>query len=314
MKRRLSILTCTKRRDYLPATVASLERAGALAFDGDRVIYVDGDAMGYAFPGWRVEGLPLGPLHRPDTNELSDGLLGTKQALLEVMRRAWVDGIEMLYYGEDDVAYALNAVPFMIGMAEGPSMDGLGFQTFCDIKQIAVHQGLTTMIGYDFDSPRPGEGGHWGNQALAIPRRTLEHIVQPDPPAWKEFLAKIHYGKPDTFYASDVYIGVIATAPPSTCSEYGVVYPSPAFHSGNASLVLPGAKVVGRDGGPPWGRQTHSYPGDDFDMMQFAWMFRGAPRQRGELPREYSDEKRLRLRFRHGQKVVRRAGIAVLAK
>jgi hypothetical protein len=306
MKRRLSVLTCSRRRDYLDATLASIERAGALDFDGDRVIYVDGDPAGYEFDGWRVEGLPHGPLHKEGSNHLFDGLIGTKAALLEIMRRASVERVEMLYYTEDDIRWAKNAVPFMIGMAERMP-DDLAFYTFCDIKQIALHQGITTMVGYDFGSPRPGEGGHWGNQALAVPLRSLDLIAQPNPLAWRQFLDKIGF-KTDTPYASDVYIGIITATPPAPCSEYGVIYPSAAYHAGDRSIVLPGAATAG------WGRQTLSYPGDDYDMMQLSWMFENPPKQRGLLPRELPDEDRIRLRFRNGQIIKRIDGLTVIAR
>jgi len=318
MKRRLSVLTCSRRRIYIDDTITSLNRAGAVDFDGDRVIYVDGDPTGYEFPGWRVEGLPQGPLHETVQSEwdagiqgpkatLYAGLLGTKAALLEVMRRASVDRVEMLYYTEDDVKWARNAVPFMVGMAENMH-DDLAFYTFCDIKQIALHQGITTMVGYDFAGPRPGEGGHWGNQALAVPLRSLDLIAQPEPPSWKEFLQKV--GRPsESPYASDVYLAVVTATPPAPCSEYGVIYPSVAYHAGDRSIVLPGAVAAG------WGRQTLSYPGDDYDMMRLSWMFERAPRQRGLLPREYTDEVRIRLRFRNGQVIkVTNNRLTVLAR
>lgn len=229
---RLSILTCPDRPEYLGPTIDSIRRAGADRFDGDRVIYVDGPTEGIAHEGWRVERLAPGPLK-------------TRKALVEIMRLAGRDGVDRLYYVEDDVAFCRNAID-LARRIEVPRR--YAFVVLCDIKWVARDEGLAASPGWDAELGLP-LAGHWGNQALIIPSWSLREMVEVDESEWT------------LEFASDLMISVVMAHEPASCSEYLTLCPSIAQHEGHRSLVSPGAKIVG------WGRSARSFPGEDFDAL-----------------------------------------------
>lgn len=234
----LTMLTCTERADYFVDTLNNLGPAGADTFPGKKKIYVDGSFVDhhhyatYARSGWEV-------------NTISPkGLVGTKEALLYIMREAASADAEYLLYFEDDVQPCKNAVTFMERF-EVPSH--LGFITFCDIKHLGIKPGITEVPGWD-TTKKNNYAGHWGNQALKVPLRSLkvmlEHKIPPD------------HGK----YASDVVLGLMTAMPPKA-SGYGVFNPSVVQHTGIRSLVAPTMKWN------PYGRLALSYPGSSFDAL-----------------------------------------------
>lgn len=262
----LSMLTCPDRREYVEATMASLKHAGIDSFKGKKKLFVDGPTDGYAYPGWDVE-----TLSRP---EAPDKRLGTKEALLTIMRRTAQAGAPYLIYTEDDILYSKNAVP-AIQRIEVP--DDLAFLVFCDIKDVGKKPGITETPGYDFEGVQ-GEGGHWGNQLMKLPLRSLKMLVDHYPPEW------------GYAFASDVLIGIMMATPPAKCRAYGVFSPSLAQHVGARSLVAPGATVVG------WGRNASNFQGEDFDCLSID--FDKVQRHLALLPRQMRTEDKMRLRFR----------------
>lgn len=258
----LTVLTCPERLEYLAATLESLRLAGAEALDADRFVFVDGDPGAVAAPGWQVVGVdPQG------------ARLGTKAALLAVMRTAARSGADHLIYTEDDVAYCRNALTAIerIGCP-----DDLGFVTHCDIKRVGVNAGMTEAPGYDPGSG-PGEVGHWGNQCLYIPGRSLEIMLSAPEPEWA------------ADKSSDILLGIMLASPAAPCVSYGAFVPSLAQHVGARSLVMPGIGVHG------WGRDANTFPGEEFDALSLD--LANNRRSVAVLPRQMSVQDRLRLRF-----------------
>jgi hypothetical protein len=163
----ISILTCPARGQYLAATVASLERAGAAKYSGPKVIHVDGPADLRDFPGWTVRS--LGPR------------VGARRAMLAIMARAAALDVETLLYFEDDVLLCKNAIPAMLEIGVPAP---LGFVSYCDL---AWHVGPTMQLcaypGCPQNAPVPVDG-FVGCQALALPLRTLVSLSTRPAPAW----------------------------------------------------------------------------------------------------------------------------------
>jgi hypothetical protein len=221
----LTVLTCSKRPEYLGATIASLDRAGARAFRGERIVFVDGDASGIKAPGWRICQL------HPDR-------LGVKEASFAVLRTAARAGVPHLIYTEDDCVYTRGAIR---AIAEIPIPSDVGFLSYCDIKGVAREPGITVAPGYDYTAEW-GRGGHWGNQCVSIPGRSLPRLLTGRLTDWT-LPAR----------ASDILLGMLY-------EKYGVFYPSLAQHVGDRSLVQDAGSNLTMPN-----RVSAHFPGVDFD-------------------------------------------------
>lgn len=214
MKTWASVLTCSKRGEYLDRTIASLERGGADVVD-ERVVFVDGPAgpIEGRFPEWDV--VSVSP----------DAPRGARLAMTEIMRLAAAAGVELLCYFEDDVVVCRNAIPAMleIGVPEP-----LGLVSYCDLRWDGVPFELVAFPGCPRAEQVP-DGGFMGCQALALPRRTLERFVTWTPPEW---LAR----DPNN---CDATIGMIA-------EQYGIL-DSLANHIGEVSAIFGGRYTKPRE-------------------------------------------------------------------
>lgn len=262
MANRLTILTCPDRTTHLDNTIKSLELAGLNDLDFEKIIYVDGSLDGYKqYPGWQLI-------------RLADHQLFTKDALLKIMVTAAQDKVEQLFYFEDDIVLCKNALHIMHAV-EIPN--DVAFLAYCDLKDIGSRFGIATAIGHDPAAP-PATGGHWGNQALVLPHRSLQLLIDIEPPEW---------AYP---YASDVYISTIMVSGSSPIQKYGVFYPSLVQHVGDISIVSPGA-LLNR-----WGRDTMSFVGESYDASNID--ISNLEIYDGKLVSHLPREARLKLRFR----------------
>jgi hypothetical protein len=124
--------------------------------------------------------------------------------------------------------------------------EDLAFLVFSDIRGFSVPSKQLRRV--------PGAGpdgrGHWGNQALKIPARSLRYLQS----------APIFFV--DKKSASDVVLGHMLASPPSPWKEYGVCSPSILEHFGERSEALPGVPFMGA------GRATHNFAGIDYDAFE----------------------------------------------
>ncbi len=153
------VSTCPRAGvDYLPDTLAALDAAGAAALD--RLVLSDGP---------RPEGCRW-PIITRDPPAHS-----TRANLWQAFRAALAMNAERLLYFEDDVYACRNAVARMAAV-EIPR--AVALVSFHDKKQILERRapGLHMVPAPDTDGR-----GFWGLQAVAIPRRALEYLVQLDP-------------------------------------------------------------------------------------------------------------------------------------
>jgi len=229
----LTVLTTPRRRDYLAATVASMVVAGAMALDYERIIFVDGPADNYSnFPGWRICQLAPKPL-------------GVRYACFRILESAAHAGAESIIYCEDDVNYCANA---LTAIAAIRVPEQASFVSFCDIKHSAYKAGFAVAPGYDWNAVE-NQGGHWGNQCVKIPGRSLAKLIQNESPFqdWK--------------IASDCVLGMVL-------GDYATFNPSLAQHTGAVSTVQD--MMNGRIPFEGRGRLAASYPGDSFDALSLA--------------------------------------------
>lgn len=272
MKPLLSVLTHPARRDYFAATMASVRAAGGDEYS--RTVFIDGQGSlspsdhdwyrAVAGPGWSFA-----------ATHPSGEAIGTKSSMLAVLHAA--AGSERLIYLEDDIVLCKNAISF-VARYEMP-LD-VAFVSFCDIKNAAPRPGLTVCPGYDYDAPM-GQGGHWGNQMLLIPGRSLRFL--------RDAVALPDWG--DARIASDIMLGISLATGPAPWRTYGIYSPSLAQHVGERSLVNPNAVARG------FGRDTLTFPGTAFDAMTLAM---DPPRQ-PVVPLHLADAKtRIQIRFRGG--------------
>lgn len=157
MKDLLTVLTCPRGKNYLPDTLASLDRGGARSID--RFVLVDGRAQGFSRPGWSVDTVN----HTPQ---------GSLHALFATLRWARNHDVDRLLYFEDDVVVCKNAIPRMLAVGVP---ENLAFVSFFDMKEMsyAAPPGMYEM------SPMGNDGrGFWGMQSVLLPRRTIEFILR----------------------------------------------------------------------------------------------------------------------------------------
>jgi hypothetical protein len=276
MSKRLTILTCPDRKQYLENTIESLKKAGLDNFQGEKIIYVDGyrDTFYRKFTKeFEVIQLELYGF------SLEDKKAQTKKSLLHIMRAAARDSIDYLYYFEDDIALSKNTLSVMetVGVP-----NHLAFVSYCDLKDIGFKYGIAEAPGYDFEAPE-FEGGHWGNQALVIPLHSLEMLTKHSIPEWV-----IHKGEHN--FASDILISIMMATGGAEKRLYGVFYPSLVQHTGDISLVNPAATTVG------WGRSTLSFKGEEFDASTLD--LSKLEFYQGHVYSNMTRQQRLELRFR----------------
>lgn len=237
MQQWIVVLTTPGRGSYREATLASLDEAGGSGFEGRKIVYCDGTDVPFDVPsGW--EAVPSG----------SEALSGTTAATFGALAFVREHGAGDVLFFEDDVVSCRNAVTFM---SKVTVPDRHAFLVFSDIRGFSdLRAQLIT---------KPGDGGdgrgHWGNQALKIPRRTLMYLRHA-----KLFDA----GKKS---ASDLVLGYTTAGLLSPWASYGVCSPSIFDHVGYDSAALPGVPFAGE------GRATRNFAGRDFDAMTLLPLF-----------------------------------------
>lgn len=146
----ISVLTTTRRKQYLSDTLRALDDAGAVLFD--RRVYVDGPAaeMYHLIPaGWGVETVsPLQPR-------------GTRKALWTILHRAAHLHVPNLLHFEDDVRVSRNAVKAMSLIEVPPEFGAL---LFFSQRALPETPGIHA---------HPEGVGLWGMQSLKVPARSL---------------------------------------------------------------------------------------------------------------------------------------------
>lgn len=227
----IAVSTCKREGNYLPATLASLERTGALDFE--RFVLVDKDEdepfdVGAAATNWPVV-------------DYKRSFPTVRNNLWNAFRMAVQLGSPRLLFFEDDILLCKNAVRRM-ATVEIP--DTAAFMTFHDVKE---HEPGTKPGIYLSDDAHGKEGtGFWGSQALAIPRRTLEYLVTCDPfSVWKSSLPR-HGDRVLEHFVSK-----------SKWPRFAVHMPCLVRHVGEVSVAHPGKSLSVRT--------TTNWPGLDYD-------------------------------------------------
>ena len=232
----LAVLTTTKRTQYIRGTLEAIDAAGGAVFRGNRVVFVDGpmsQAPSVAAQGWAAINVSGGGPAR-----------GTRRALWRVLHLAAVARVPYLLFFEDDVRMSRHAVQAMAAIRV-PA--GLGFLTFCNQKAGLPATPSAPARIYERQAAAPNNApGHWGNQALKIPDRSLALFRFPSTEPIDEYP-----------FASDVWLG-------KQLRSYGIVLPSIVRHIGDETTI-PCQAGMGIDGH----RGGLNYAGDDFEALQF---------------------------------------------
>lgn len=231
----ISVLTTSRRPDYLVRTLLALDEAGAKRVR--RVVNVDG------FIEQTREVLKPHPsLATWELATCSYGY-GTLSSMCAVLCAAAETGEDLLYF-EDDILPCKNAVTALLNL-DVPK--DTAFIVACDIAAHAkdMGPGIHRVAG---DGARP-----WGNQALKIPARTLKWFAEQRIPT-------------QTFkHGSDTWLRLVCAGPDSPWRTYGVLHPDLFDHVGAASAVDPAWTLTGPH------RRPVRFPGVDFDasMVNF---------------------------------------------
>lgn len=225
----LSVLTCPTRPHYWEQTIMAIDAAGGAYFHGRKVLFVDGDPDGPIYyrgavaSGWAVR----------DCRKEIGQRQGSARSMLAVLQAAAADEAPYLLYFEDDLQLARHAVEVMERM---PVPGDFWALQFCDLKRIGGPDIINTAQ----------TDHHWGNQAMKLPRWTIERGAK-----WASTYEHQHP------YASDVLLGMIGTTPATPF--FGVVAPSIVQHIGAESICNPNRDLS------EYGRSAHNFPGVDFD-------------------------------------------------
>lgn len=169
----LSVLTTPRRPQYLLGTLEAIIHAGAAAFDGRLVVFVDGPLVSVPAPWACVSLTDGGPS------------VGTRRSLWSIFHRAATDDVPYLLYFEDDVRLAHNAIPAM-QLFEVP--DAFGFVSFCKTNPTVDSKPGLRML--------PEGGKFWGTMAVKIPARSLARFAAAESAPPKDYA-----------YAGDVWLG-----------------------------------------------------------------------------------------------------------
>lgn len=209
----LTVLTTPRRPQYLAPTLENIDLWGGAAFlpittPIKKIVMVDGHAGPETFrPGW-------------STHSLSEQSDGSRLSLYKILKLAAQAKADFLIYCEDDIRMARYAVEAIIDLRVPRDC---GFLTFCNQKK-----------GYD-DSPaihrrlgdHPSNGpGHWGTQAMKIPRSSLDYFNAKIPQPLKQYR-----------YASDNFIGHSLASSTAPTKMYGIVIPSVVRHIGEQTTI-----------------------------------------------------------------------------
>lgn len=238
----LAVVSAEGREGTAGRTLRELEERGrAHQFEGRKLLFHVGEAprelpWSDGKHGWEVVRVRRKPA-------------GTTQDMFSVLDHVAkaAPELERLLYFEDDVQPCFHAVTRMSTL-DVP--DRMAFVTCCDLR------------GYGGKLPAllevPSEGydgrGHWGNQALVIPGRTLRHVVGQSLP----------WGL--TRNLADVVLSQMACSPPMP-PRFGVLAPSIVQHTGELSLATPRATLT-----TP-GRLAPNFVGVDADAFERRHMF-----------------------------------------
>lgn len=232
----LTVLTTPRRPQYLTPTLENIDLQGGAAYlpitsPIKKIVMVDGPTGPDSFrPGW-------------STHSLSDQSDGSRMSLYRIMVLAAQAGAEFVIYCEDDIRVCRYAIDAIIDLRVPRDC---GFLTFCNQKK-----------GYN-DTPaihrRPGDHpsnapGHWGTQAMKIPKGSLEH-----------FAKKVIEPRGQYRYGSDNYIGHVLASSTAPTQQYGIVIPGIVKHVGENTTIE--SQTNEAFGGHRLGL---NYPGDDYD-------------------------------------------------
>jgi hypothetical protein len=151
--------------------------------------------------------------------------------------------VPYVLFFEDDVRFTRNAI---VAMAAIPVPPPLGFLAWCNQKRGLPDTPPAPPAIYSRVAAAPANApGHWGNQALKIPARSLYLFRHPSTePRATEYA-----------YASDNWIG-------EQLVTYGIVLPALVRHVG-AETTIPVQSGQGLDGH----RAGLNYAGDGFDAL-----------------------------------------------
>lgn len=232
MGARIVVSTCPREGNYLPATLASLERAGALNYD--REVLVDCPKGGGPWP--RDPWDSRWPMLRIGHNFPS-----TRNNLWSAFRTASHLGADRLLYFEDDLVLTRNAVHRM-AQVEIPA--DCAFMTFHDVKE--REPGSKAGIYVTADAHGKDGMGFWGAQAMAFPLRTLLYLEGCDPFAVWKTNPQRHGDRTLEHYVSL-----------SRWPRYAIHMPCLVKHMGDISVAHPGKKLEQRP--------TSNWPGEDYD-------------------------------------------------
>lgn len=227
----LTVLTTKSRPQYLAGTLDALDGNGrGWAFPGRKMVVFDGGGEGWSRLGWENRNVS----REPGT------VVQSARALHYIMGAAFWGGAPYLLYFEDDVFVCRDAV---LAMSEMEVPDKVAFLTFCNQKVGCDHV-WPHVQARRADEPL-NSPGHWGSQAMKVPRRTLEIVAKA--------------ASPTCGFSSDAWFGAAVA---SGDTRYGIVLPSLVRHTGKVSTI-PDQR------GQPWAghRLGLNYAGDDADGL-----------------------------------------------
>lgn len=208
----LTVLSTKLRPQYLLPTLEALDlNGGAVGFPGPKIVMFDGGLAPVRRFGWAIQALS------PDGVQLKQ-----TRAFVEICKRAVIADCPYVLYFEDDVFPCRDAIRAMVYM-EVPK--GVSFLTFCNQKDGCDSPWTPHIEARRADAPA-NHPGHWGCQALKLPRRTLEicsRLTVPD-----EGYLRIYY---------DNIIGEFTASRKSPEHHYGIVLPAMFRHTGEITTV-----------------------------------------------------------------------------
>lgn len=209
----LTVLTTPRRPQYLQATLAELDQAGAhiLAIQGAllRCIAVDGN--------------PADVPDRPGWVKFSVGMnVGSRRALLNTCHAAADGQAGHLLYFEDDLVACQNAV---LALNRALVPQDCGFITAFTMQfDRRVARDKTIHTAHKLP------GGYWGTQALKIPARGLSH------------LRTLQIGENEIDNSGDVWLGQHLATQHAPWWKYRILRPSIFEHVGLVSQAHPADK------------------------------------------------------------------------
>ncbi len=215
------VLTTPRRPQFLGRTLLELDRAGAAG--QQRIVCVDGAVQDIL----RLRVLPRGwEVVSIGTGNAANTQIAFHGVCVEIDRRPGTD--DVLFF-EDDIVPCRNAVT---GFGLIPVPDHCGFLAAFDHRNVLRSPSpRLLLVAADDPSGPQGSWGFWGNQALKIPRRTIEHLT-------KQRTDRTYLpGVRSRLYGSDVWLGDHAASRHAPWQVYGLLAPSLFQHIGAVSAV-----------------------------------------------------------------------------